>query len=275
MNINNDKDINKNKFSINYNNYIITNPYFLSLYSAFKIVLNNILNRTINERKYYDCGWYDEKDLIEVDKNIEILKSIVSNLKLEYEIEYNDKYYLTDAEVKFNINNDIITFKNYGLDGLYWYSINEYEFTNSYNVIVLKDIKDEYEINKNKNKDTKHKVSRSVSPPRLSANVGAQRSKNENDKDINKEIKDNEVNNENNKNINNKLLKIINFLEIITPHDFKDILNKPSINIIKSMLESIFNLTFSGSNTVNFIYDIINISDDELIDMLCALLNIH
>ena len=38
-------------FCIKYNNYIITNPYFLSLYSAFKIVLPNLLKDAEYEKK--------------------------------------------------------------------------------------------------------------------------------------------------------------------------------------------------------------------------------
>jgi hypothetical protein len=76
---------------------------------------------------------------------------------------------------------------------------------------------------------------------------------------------------------NPKLLKIMDILEILMvdyEFNFNDSSNS-IYDIIRSMLSSTFTVGFSGNNYTDFITDINYISNDELIIMLAALLNIH
>ncbi len=75
-------------------------------------------------------------------------------------------------------------------------------------------------------------------------------------------------------------MKIIDFLKDISINSLygfeESKLDKYSIpDIIRISLNSVFNIEFSGNNVSNFIADIDNISDEELVIMLAALLNIY
>ena len=303
---------NDDYFCIKYNNYIITNPYFLSLYSAFKIVLDSKLKYAKQNKEYYiewindsknkgDLSYIEyEKKLNEINKRISTLEKYTFNLEYETKSNINS---IVDSSITFNINDNIYEYKEYFFGEDTFYSINTYSnFNNdtgfyktisyitdrlhrtyghkefSRNAIRLqinqfKDVNDNWKYNEKSNVQGSKKV--------INFN-----------KNKNKKFKfETETKSETFKHYdfhiiypdshfefnvyNSKLIQIIDFLEIITDFHYHYENKKYTIpDIIKTMLYNIFVVGHSGTCETDFINDIYKFSDEELIIMLAALLNI-
>ena len=299
-------------FCIEYNGYIITNPYFLSLYSAFKIVLPKLLLETIYEKK--ECEEYlndpeykndlrylkiKQKDLYDANKIISILQNYEDKFNLKYEIDYSvgDFYYI-DSSVTFDVNGKIFEYKTCGTDDTFWNSIDTYSKNNEYrkfiqNVIDLqinkfKDFRDNWKhINTKiilRNKDDLNENSEEDNLNENSEEDNLNENSEEDEIGINKDYTQYDLsfgfypkNHFKFKIYNPKLIKIMNILTTINT-DYECYF-KPKeysiFEIIRILLKSTFEVGFSGSNYTDFIFDIDKISDEELIIMLAALLNIQ